>query len=203
MAQSSGMSGLGSASLILGIGGALSSTIGSFYSASAQKNQLKAQAITADTNARIAELGAQTALNQGQFEVGSIGLQAGQLKSTQRASMAANGIDLGSGNAAEVLASTDIMKQVDQNTAMTNAIQQAWGYRMQGTNYQNEAITDRATASGINPGISAFSTLLSGAGQVSSNWYTMKSIGALGNSGVPAQMNAKWTSPAWPTGGVK
>ena len=47
--------------------------------------------------------------------------------------------DLGVGNAAETLASTDIMKEVDANTTMANAIRNAWGYRMQGTNFTNEA----------------------------------------------------------------
>lgn len=50
------------------------------------------QAAVADINARISELGAQSALYQGQQQVGALTLNAGRLKSSQRAAMAANGI---------------------------------------------------------------------------------------------------------------
>ena len=172
--------GIGGAAMPLMIGGMLSGAIGGFFSAKAQKYQLKAQAIMADTNARIAEMGAQSALMQGEQEVGNLTLKAGQLKSTQRASLAANGVDLGVGNAAEIIASTDIMKEVDKNTTMANAIRNAWGYRMQGTNFTNEALTARNTASAISPGMSAFSSLMSGAGNVAANWYMMNKVGAIG-----------------------
>jgi hypothetical protein len=173
-----GAGGFGGASMALMIGGLLSNTVGSFYSSKAQKYQLKTQAIIADTNARIAEMGAQSALAQGEREIGNLTLKAGQLKSTQRASMAANGVDLGEGNAAEVLASTEIMKEADKNTLQANAIRSAWGYRMQGTNFQNEALTARNTAGAISPWMSAAGTLLGGAGNVASNWYMMNKMGA-------------------------
>ncbi len=173
MAGGSGGGGGMGAVLALQIGGMISSSIGSFFSAETQKYQLKTQAIIADTNARIAELGAQTALNQGQQEIGNLTLKAGHLKSAQRVAMAANGIDLGEGNAAEVLASTDIMKEVDKNTIQANAVRSAWGYRMQGTNFQNEALTARNTASGISPGMAATSTLIGKATDVATSWYMM------------------------------
>jgi len=172
-----GMGGLGAGVMALQIGGMLSSTIGSFFSAETQKYQLKTQAIIADTNARIAELGAQSALNQGQHEIGNLTLKAGQLKSTQRTSMAANGIDLGEGNAAEVLASTEIMKEVDKNTIQANAVRSAWGYRMQGTNFQNEALTARNASSAISPWMAGASTMLGKATDVASSWYMMNNMG--------------------------
>ena len=83
------MSGLGLGGLFLQIGGAASSAIGSYYSAATQKINLKTQANLADINAKIAELGAQQELFRGQQQVGALTLQAGQLKSRQRAAMAA------------------------------------------------------------------------------------------------------------------
>ena len=153
------------------IGGGINSAIGSYYGASSQKSMLKAQASIADTNARIAELGAQSALQQGQQQVAVLTMQAGQLKSRQKASLAANGVDLGVGNAAEIQASTDIMKELDMATVEANAVRNAWGYRTQAVNYQNEALMQRATAKGINPGMTAFSSLLGSAGSVASSWY--------------------------------
>lgn len=178
-----GMGGLGGASMALSLGGLFSSAIGSFYSAQTQKYQLKTQAIMADTNAHIAELGAQSALAQGEHEINNQTLQAGHLKSTQRTAMAANGIDLGEGNAAEIQASTEIMKEADKNTLQANAIKNAWGYRMQGTNFTNEALTARNMSSAISPLASGFTSLLGGAGGVASNWYMMNKMGAMGGAG--------------------
>lgn len=170
---------LAQAALIGQIGGAATGAIGSYFSAATQKATLKGQAAIAESNARIAELGAQSALNQGQREVGRLTLKAGQLKSSQRAALAANGVDLGVGSAAELQASTDIMKEIDKNTLEANAVMSAWGYRSQAVNFQNEALTRRATASAINPSMSAFSSLLGSAGGVASSWYSMDRAGAL------------------------
>lgn len=161
------------------IGAAMAtSAIGSYWSAKNTKITLEGQAALADTNARISELGAQQELIKGERNVASLTMQAGQVKSSQRAAMAANGIDLGTGSAAEIQASTDLMKEVDKNTAETNAVLSAWGYRTQGVNYQNEAIVKRGSASGINPGMNALGSLLTSAGQAAPTWYAMKKAGA-------------------------
>ena len=170
---------LASASLMGQIGGAASSAIGSYYSAATNKINLQTQADIAGANARIAELGAQSALNQGQQQVGALTLRAGQLKSSQRVSLAANGVDLGVGNAAEIQASTDIMKEIDANTLTANAVRSAWGYRTQAMNFQNEAMMKRAGAGAISPGMSAASSLLGSAGSVASSWYVLNRIGDL------------------------
>lgn len=164
---------LATASLIGQVGGAATSAIGSYFSAATQKATLKGQAGIADTNARIAELGAQQELFRGQREVGALTLQAGQLKSRQRAAMAANGIDLGVGSAAEIQASTDIMKEIDMATIEANATRSAFGYRTQAVNFQNEALMKRATASAIKPGMAAVSSLLGSAGSVAASWYRL------------------------------
>lgn len=170
---------LATASLIGQIGGGVTSAIGGYFSAATQKATLKGQAAVADTNARIAELGAQSALLQGQQQVGALTLRAGQLKSSQRAAMAANGIDLGVGSAVELQASTDIMAQIDKNTIEANAVRSAWGYRTQAVNFQNEALTKRTTAGAISPFGAAAGSLLGSAGSVASSWYSLNKSGAL------------------------
>ena len=159
--------------------GAATSAIGGYFGAASQKSALSAQAGLADTNARVAEMAAQSTLAQGQKEVGRLTLRAGQLKSTQRAGMAANGIDLGVGSAAETLASTDIMKEIDANQLQANAVAAAWGQRIQGVNYQNDALTKRATASSISPFSAAATSLMGSAGKVASSWYALDNAGAL------------------------
>lgn len=104
----------------------------------------------ADFNAVISEQGAQQALDQGQFEGSALSLKAGQLKGTQRARLAASGVDLGQGNAAEIQVSTDMMKALDMSTIAANAARSAWGYRVQAANYTWAAEAERLTASQLN-----------------------------------------------------
>ena len=164
---------LGKASLGLSVAGAISGAIGGFYSAKMTKNQLAFEADMSRINARMAELGARSAFEKGHKEVANLTMQAGQLKSKQRASMAANGIDLGEGSAAELQASTEIMKQIDKNTLEANAVRSAWGYRTEGANLESAALMKEGSAKGISPAGAGFSSLLTGAGQVASQWYAM------------------------------
>lgn len=173
---------LAQAALVGQMGGAATSAIGSYFSSATQKASLKGQAAIADTNARIAELGAQSVLSQGQHQVAALTLQAGHLKSGQRTAMAANGIDLGAGSAAEIQASTDIMKDIDKYTLEANAVRNAWGYRAQSVNFQNEALTKRTTANAISPFGATVSSLLGSASSVASTWYAVNKSGALKGS---------------------
>lgn len=164
------------------ITGAVSTAVGAYYDASMAKQSAKHTAAMATINARIAELGAQSALLQGKSEVAKLTQQAGQLKSTQKARLAANGVDLGVGNAAEIQASTDLMKEIDVNTIQSNAWRSAWGQRAQAQNYLNQADTARITAKGINPYMSAATSLMGDSGQVASQWYGLQQQGAFGTT---------------------
>ena len=178
------MQGYGAASSAIGAWGAASGpdggacgAIGAWGAASAQKNSLNYQANIADLNARMSETQAQGTLLTGERQAQQSMLQTAQLKSTQRATMAANGVDLGVGSASNVLTSTDVMGQIDKNTIEANATRAAWGYRTQGTNYQNEALMDRATARAINPTQAGLTSLLTSSGQVASSWYRLNKAG--------------------------
>lgn len=164
-------------SLAMNVGGLFASVAGSYFSAKSEKILAEGQARIAEINARISEMGAQQELIQGQREIGRMTLQAGQLKGRQRVAMAANGVDLGVGNAAEIAASTEILKEIDKNTLQANAVRSAWGYRTQAMNFQNEAIGARAKAASISPGTAAFSSLLTGATQVAEKWMAMNKTG--------------------------
>ena len=172
-ASSSGVS-MGTGGLAMGIGGAVSSMIGAWSSASLAKSALETQSQIAAINAHISELGAQSALLSGQRQEQASMLRTAQLKSTQRASMAANGLDLGSGTPLNVLTSTDVMGKIDVNTIHANALQTAWGYRTQGLNAMTSAAANSATASAISPGLSATTSLLGSASSVAANWYRFR-----------------------------
>lgn len=186
---------LGAASLIGQVGGGLTSGIGSYYGAATQKINMGGQAALAEAqariheiNARMAEQGAQSVLLQGQQQVGALTLKAGQLKSSQRTALAANGVDLGEGSAAELQASTDVMKEIDTNTLAANAVRSAWGYRTEASNHlieagnaRAQAHIARATAKGISPGMALAGSLLGSATNVAGSWYQMRKAGVVGS----------------------
>ena len=87
--------------------------------------------------------------------------------------LAANGVDMGYGSAADVLTTTDVLGEIDANTIAANAVYQAWGYRTQGVNYNNSALTKQAQASATSPLMSAAGTALGSAGLVASSWYKL------------------------------
>ncbi|MBP6464971.1 MAG: hypothetical protein KA324_13645 [Rubrivivax sp.] len=151
--------------------GAASQTVGSFYAAKSQRDQMRLQADMADVQAR-------QALLAGEREQQRSRLATANLKSRQTVAMAANGVALDSGTPNAVLTSTDVMGEIDANTIEQNALAQAWGYRTQ-------AGMDRARANAINPGMSAATTLLGSATQVASTWYGMKKAGALDPAPTP------------------
>lgn len=161
------------------IAGAGAGAVGSYYEAKGQKIALKAAAGIADTNARISEMSAQGELYKGQRDEQRLRLGTAKLKGSQRASMAANGIDLGSDTAVNVLTSTDTLGEIDANTIAANAARSAWGYRQQGTNYTNEAIMARASAKGINPFMSAGKSLMTSAASISQTRYKLKKEGVI------------------------
>lgn len=177
-------------SLASSIGGAVTGGIGSYFGAATQKANLRGQSAVleanariSDANARIAELGAESALQQGQYEVARHTLQVGQLKSRQRVALAANGVDVGSASAAEIQASTEILKDMDVRTIESNAMRSAWGYRTQGLNAQTEAanqrsqaVAARAMGSAISPIGSTTTSLLGSVGNVASSWYKFSKV---------------------------
>lgn len=168
---------LGKVALGTQIGGGLMGAVGAYGEAKSQKQLLRAQADMDRVNAQIAELGAQSALAQGQRDIANQTLQAGALKSRQRASLAANGVDLGEGNAAEIMASTDLMKSIDADTLRANSERTAWGYRTQSVNDMNSGALRDASAKTISPLLSAGTSLIGTAGDVAGSWYKLKNLG--------------------------
>lgn len=151
--------------------GAINGAIGTYYQAQAMSNNLKFQADMARINAGIAETNAQATLLAGQRAQQNVRLRTARLKSAQRVGMAANGIDLGSDSAVNVLTTTDVMGEIDANTVEANAVRAAFGYRTQGVNDMNMARLTSAVADNISPFGSGVSSLIGSAGKVADGWY--------------------------------
>ena len=187
---------LGNASLAgMGIG-ALGSAVGTYQQAKSAKANLRYQAAMAEINQRLAQMSAEQTMTQGQQQVAASTMRYGQLKGKTRAALAANGVDLGVGSAAEVQASNDIIKDIDKNTIEANAIRSAWGYRIQADNAASEALMGRASASSLSPASAGFTSLLGGATRVASGWYAFnKMAGSAGSSLKPAGWDSSFDNP--------
>lgn len=158
------------ASMATSAAGGAMSTVGSYYSALGEKSSLKFQATLAELNAEASESNARNSLRKGEREEQMLRLDNAQLKSAQRVSLAGNGVDLTSDTAAAILTSTDVLGEVDANQVKANALREAWGHRTKAVSHRNDALMRRATAKGIDPNMAAFSTLLTSAAQVGSQY---------------------------------
>jgi hypothetical protein len=137
----------------------------------AQQNALGYEAAVAGNNAAIAGYQANVAQQVGAQQVQNIQLRTGNLFGAQRAAMAANGVDLGQGSAANVLASTEYMGQRDEATTQTNTQNEIWALNNQRNSYLAEQQADLSARNSINPTMSAAGTLIGGAGMFANSWY--------------------------------
>lgn len=156
------------------------SMVGSFYAVKSKQYELKAQASALDyqktmagINASMAEGQAMAIMESGQREIGRYSMQAGQLKSSRIASTAARGVQGGVGSAAEVIASGDVVKQIDMLTMNANTVRAAEAQRMQAQNIRASALMMGAQAEGLRktgqsmtPWVGGLTGLLSGGSQV-------------------------------------
>lgn len=161
----------------LQVGGAFIAAIGAVSSVMSSRLALKGAAEIAAINAGVAERAAQQEEARGQELIAQATERAGQVKGSQRAAMAANGIDLGEGSAAEILTSTDMVKEHDIQTIQANAVRAAWGHRMNATSLTNQARSNMASADSASPLLAGTSSLLSSAGQIAGSWYAMNKNG--------------------------
>lgn len=102
--------------------------------------------------------------------------------------MAAAGVQVGtSGNSAEALASIDVVKEMQVNQVMANAVAQSWGYRRAAVQTGNEAMAVESAASDISPLLAAFVEMNNQALQMMNSGPG--SSGASGSSGKKGGMS--------------
>ena len=156
----------------------VAATINAFGSIGVTKHNnaiAQSQANIARLNAQMMERQAQGVLRSAEKAIVAKTMKAGQVKSTQRARLAANGIAVGVGSAAEIQASTDIIKEIDKNQIKSNAVADAWGYRLKAVGYEGDALM--AMAKKQSAGLNFGTTLLSGASQIANNYMLMGARG--------------------------
>lgn len=155
----------------MSIAGALSSMISSFYAVKSTKSSLKFQSQMNAINARMAEKSAQDVMRAAEQEQGRVSMYAGKVKGAQRASQGARGVVAGVGSAAEEVATTDLIKEMDMHTINANAVRRAWAVRMHGVNFSNESLLQGTYSGMMNPYMAAGTSLLQSGSLVAASWY--------------------------------
>lgn len=166
----------------------IASTISAFGSIGVTKHNnaiAQSQANIARLNAQMMERQAQGALRSAEKAITTKTMQAGQFKATQRARLAASGVAVGVGSAAELQASTDIVKEIDKNQLKSNAVAEAWGIRQKAVGYEGQALMAEASKQSV--GLTFANSLLSGASQVANNYMQMAAFGVFDQKKGPSQ----------------
>lgn len=159
-AASAGLTTAQMISLGLSAAGTATSALGAYQ-------QAQVAGDVAARNAKMADQQAEDALRRGEREAADLQRRIASTKSSQRVSLAAKGLDLTYGTAADLQDQTDFFGASDVATTRMNARKEAFARRGQSANFQAEALSSR-------PWMTAGGTLLAGGGQVADKWYTYR-----------------------------
>lgn len=129
--------------------------IGGGIQAKAQRDQGAYEADVAKQNAKIADMQAENAKQIGSIEEERQRARVRQMIATQRASFAANNVDSATGTALEVLGDTAGYGYADAAMIRSNALREAWGFKVDASNERS-----RARAARYNGRTGALGTLL-------------------------------------------
>jgi hypothetical protein len=164
--------------LALGAVGGAFSLIGALSKAN---NTITADNASADqllTNAKNAEGAAASAISTGMAQAGNVETKGAQTVASQRAAMAANGIDVtAAGTAQNVQESTKYITDQNVQTITANAARAAMGYTQQEQSDIANSAAYRAAGASVSPLLSGASSLLTSATGVASNWYRNQRAG--------------------------
>lgn len=129
----------------MGASGAISAgTMGlSAVSAYMESESIKAKGkhdrMVAEQNARFAELQGEDAIKRGDKDAARVKQASKAMAGSQRASLAAQGVAVDTGSAAEVQEETQVLGALDALTVKNNAWREAWGLKVQADNYRSQA----------------------------------------------------------------
>lgn len=110
----------------------------SYSSAEAQRAQGEYQRTQGQLNARMMERQAEDAEDRGRMDANTARRKHNATAGSQKVAMAAQGLDLSTGTAAESIAQTRAVGAVEEMNIKTNAWREAWGYRVQAINERTE-----------------------------------------------------------------
>lgn len=156
----------------LAAAGAGVQAISAISSANAQGEAAAYQAQVARNNAVIANQNAEYALQAGSEKATQTSQRGAALVGRVKSAIAANNIDVNTGSAADVEASTAEAGKLDTETVANNAALQAYGYRVAATGdtAQAQLYEAEAAQAPIEGVFGAAGSLLSNAGSIGLKW---------------------------------
>jgi hypothetical protein len=120
------------------------SAASSLAQGAAAKSAANAQADVAEVNARIATEQANDALRRGAHEENRFRREQSVLQGSQRAALAAAGVDVDSGSASDLQREARMEEEEDAAVIRFNAARENWAYNTQALDYRNQASAARA-----------------------------------------------------------
>lgn len=184
------------------VGGAQAvGSIGSAYaSAKAQQEQGEYQSTMAQVNSTFAQEQGSEAIAAGSKAAAMVDSKANQTIGSQRAELAAQGIDVDVGSAAQIQTDTRAQAQLNENTIKNNAYLTAWGFKVQATNdsyagqYAGMAANNMASSTLLTGGMNAINY---GANGFKSYWGGSGGVGGAGNNGTYGGGGTPQSMSAW------
>lgn len=163
--------------------GMITQSIGAYYQAKMAQHEARSKASSmrfkaemAGINASIARDNAGSIREAGQYAKAQLTMRAGMEMAKSLTRQGARGITMGVGSAAESMASEELIKDMDAFTVDSNTMRQAQAQEMQSVNLRNQGLLAgvsarnlERSASSIDPGGAAFTSLIGGASRVGMN----------------------------------
>lgn len=140
--------------------------------ADAQKAALEYNAAVSANEAIMAGYEKQAEAERGVQEELDLRQKTRRLKGTQISEMAAAGLDLSEGSAADILAGTDYMGEVDALRIRDDSMKRQWAIEEKGKGRTSEALFQRTAASRISPTRAAGLSLLQSGASTYAKTYT-------------------------------
>lgn len=161
-----------------------------YRKAKQEKNILGLQQEILEMQAQTYQTAAEDVIRAGHQSSAAVSYQSGQAKSSARASMGASGVRVNAaGSSARVLASYDLVKEVQTNQIMANAVNQSFGYKRAAVNARNQALAVESAKKSISPWASAITTF------ISSSVDSLNTIGSLFGGGQGGALNGQtWSN---------
>ncbi|WP_454888689.1 virion core protein, T7 gp14 family [Sphingobium indicum] len=143
------------------------STLGAGYSALQGNAQANYQAKVADQNARLSAEAAKQEQDNTRVALQQHWRQQAQLQGQQRVAMAAGGLDVNFGNAADLTADTQMLGREDAQRIIDQGANAVRGFDIESANYRSQAKASRQAATGalVGGAFDMASTALGGATQ--------------------------------------
>jgi hypothetical protein len=152
---------------ILAVAGAVATAGGQVVSGIYASQMAGYRAQVAQQNQQLARDSAQSAIERGQEEQRRLGRETAQRVGSQRARMAANGLDVGFGSADRVTGDTRLIASEDAQTIDDNTRRQVRAMQIDAWNFESEKRAAQAErrSIGISTAFSVAGTALGGATQ--------------------------------------